>query len=176
MGAAMAIAPSCSADPAQCAHGSYAPQRGACARVAPWHTLLVVPCWLNQRGARPRGRIPQPTGPQAGVDCSAPPLLVAKVENARVTVALAQLGQTIGAPFASPRISFSKRSPQVWQIYSYSGIGARTSFMLCGWCVPRPPALAPAPGVVARPHPGPAPPGRPAEPARTGPRDRSRRW
>jgi hypothetical protein len=75
-------------------------------------------CCVDQRGARPREEMPQPTGPQAGVECSDPPLLVANVENARVIAALAQLGQTIRAPFVSPRISFSKRSPQVWQIYS----------------------------------------------------------
>lgn len=75
-------------------------------------------CCVDQRGARPREEMPQPTGPQAGDACSALLPLVAKVENARVIAALAQLGQTICWALASPRISFSKRSPQVWQLYS----------------------------------------------------------
>jgi len=69
--------------------------------------------WLDQRGARPRAEMPQPTGPQAGVAGAALLPLVAKVESARVIAALAQLGQTSSWARASPRLSFSKRSPQV---------------------------------------------------------------
>lgn len=57
--------------------------------------------------------MPQPTGPQAGAARSPPPLPVANVENARVTVALAQPGQTIALALEVLRISFSKRSPQL---------------------------------------------------------------
>jgi hypothetical protein len=61
---------------------------------------------------------PQPTGSHAGLADSTLPPLVAKVESARLTAALAQLGQAISAGFVVPRISFSKRSPQLWQTYS----------------------------------------------------------
>jgi len=73
---------------------------------------------MDQRGARPRGVMPQPIGPQTGAECSALPALVAKVEKARLIASLAQLGQTIRIPFVSPRMSFSKRSPHSWQMYS----------------------------------------------------------
>jgi len=57
--------------------------------------------------------MPQPTRPQAGAACAALPPLVAKDERARVTAALAQLGQRICSEFELLRISFLKRSPQV---------------------------------------------------------------
>jgi hypothetical protein len=44
--------------------------------------------------------------------------LVAKVERARRTASLAQFGQITVAFPVWLRISFSKRSPQVWQMYS----------------------------------------------------------
>ena len=62
--------------------------------------------------------MPQPTGPQAGPEAAVLPPVVANVESARCTAALAQLGQTIGLAPAPLRINFSKRSPQLWQIYS----------------------------------------------------------
>jgi hypothetical protein len=82
------------------------------------HGMLLCSSLDGCQPAHGRRGIPQPTGPQFGdVLPRSVVLPVAKVEKARVTLALSQRGQaTVCASLA--RTSFSNRSPHCRQTYS----------------------------------------------------------